>query len=603
MNKPKHLATGVLLTGLFSGLLAGQANAQSAVTVADARVFLEAAEKELYEVQDYAGLGWYVKDNFTTADSQRLVNYLLRLSSETSARLAREAAQYNHLKLSDDEIKRFNLLKFSGSPAPFDAKKAAKHRKVAAELKRLFGKGESCQSDNKSCLTLKDINNKMKTSRDSTELLALWQAAQKITKPMQPLYQQQVSLTNQGAQDLGYADTGALWRSQYESHNGQFSQQADAAWNQIKPLYNALQCHVRGKLSEHYGDKIVPADQPIPAHLLGDVTARNWSNIYDIVAPGGQSATQPYDIGTLWTKANRNELDMVHSAEKFWQSMGFDAMPETFYQRSVFTEPEGRKVSCHGDVWWLAPDDLRINFCIKNTETNFKDLHTKFYFLHYNQATNTQPDYYKAAETAYLNGTAGAIRLSMTPGYLKQIGLLDQVEDESKDLGRLMKMALDNVARIPYDLIMEQWRWKVYAGDISEKDYNSSWWALREKYQGIAAPADGDKAGFDPAARFHLGSNRPNTAFFMGNILQFQLHKAMCDAGGNKGPLHRCSIYNNKEAGKRLSAMFALGKSQSSANTLKASTGLTQIDGRGLVEYFAPLKRYLDKQNRGQNCQ
>jgi peptidyl-dipeptidase A len=165
-----------------------------------------------------------------------------------------------------------------------------------------------------------------------------------------------------------------------------------------------------------------------------------------------------------------------------------------------------------------------------------------------------------------------------------------------------MKDALEKVAFLPFGLLIDQWRWDVFSGKTSPADYNKAWWALREKYQGVAAPVARSESDFDPGAKYHVPANVPYTRYFLARILQFQFHKAMCEAAGFKGPLHECSVYGNKEAGKRLQAMLELGASKPWQEALFAMTGSRQMDAAPLIEYFSPLRQWLQEQNKGQRC-
>lgn len=572
------------------------------VTAADAKQFLESTEKELVALYLEASRAEWIYANFITEDTSQLSAEVNRKMTETVVRLANEATKFNKITLDADSRRKLDKLKLALTlPAPQDAEKTAQLSQLVAKLGGLYGKGKYCK-EGAECLSLGDMTAKMATSRDYDELLDLWQGWRQISKPMRPLYEQQVALTNEGAKEFGYADTGAMWRSKYDMPADDFAKELDRVWGQVKPLYDSLHCHVRAKLGDKYGTDKVPQDQPIPAHLLGNMWAQSWGNIYELVAP--DNADPGYDVTELLAKHNYDEVKMVRGAEKFFTSMGFEALPETFYERSLFTKPKDRDVQCHASAWDLdAKDDLRIKMCIQRTGEEFSVIHHELGHNFYQRAYKDQPLYYQeSANDGFHEAIGDTIALSVTPGYLKEIGLLDKVPDESKDLGLLMKMAMDKIAFIPFGLMVDQWRWQVFSGEVTPENYNKAWWDLRQKYQGVMAPIARTENDFDPGAKYHVPGNTPYTRYFLAHILQFQFHKSLCEIAGNKEAIHRCSVYNSKEAGERLNTMLEMGSSKTWQEALAVVTGKPEMDATAILEYFAPLKKYLDEQNKGRQC-
>ena len=578
------------------------AQTEKPLTKQDANAFIAKAEQELSELYLESSRAEWIYANFITHDTSALSAEVNRKMTESVVRLANQAAQFDDLALDYDARRKLNKLKLALTlPAPQDAEKTAQLSTIVAELGGLYGKGKYCKDDG-SCLSLGDMTAKMTTSRDYNELLDLWQGWRQISKPMRPLYEQQVTLTNEGAKELGYADTGAMWRSKYDMLADDFTTELDRIWGQVKPLYNSLHCHVRAKLGEKYGTDKVAQDEPIPAHLLGNMWAQAWGNIYDVVAP--ENADPGYDVTELLAKNNYDELKMVKGAETFFTSMGFEPLPETFYERSLFVKPKDRDVQCHASAWNIdSKDDLRIKMCIQRTGEEFSVIHHELGHNFYQRAYNKQPLFYQeSANDGFHEAIGDTIALSVTPGYLKEIGLLEQVPDESKDIGLLMKMALDKVAFVPFSLMVDQWRWQVFSGQVKPQDYNKAWWELREKYQGVKAPIARSEDDFDPGAKYHVPGNTPYTRYFLAHILQFEFHRSLCEIAGNDKAIHRCSIYNSKEAGDKLNAMLEMGSSRPWQEALETITGKPQMDATAMLDYFAPLQRYLDEENKDRNC-
>lgn len=595
------VASAVALTGCNANN-SEKSTATQQVTAQDAKAFLANTETELMALYNEVSRAEWIYANFITHDTSSLSAAANEKMTAAVVRLANEASKFDKLDLDEDSRRKLDKLKLALTlPAPQDPAKTAELSKIVAELGGLYGKGKYCKEDGK-CLSLGDMTATMATSRDYNELLDIWTGWRDVAKPMRPLYEQQVKLTNQGANELGYADTGAMWRSKYDMPADDFAKELDRIWGQVKPLYNSLHCHVRAKLGEKYGEDKVPQDKPIPAHLLGNMWAQTWGNIYDVVAPA--NADPGYDVTELLAKHNYDELKMVRGAEKFFTSMGFAPLPETFYERSLFTKPQDRDVQCHASAWNLdSKDDLRIKMCIQRTGEEFSVIHHELGHNFYQRAYNTQPIYYQeSANDGFHEAIGDTIALSVTPGYLKEIGLLDEVPDESKDIGLLMKMAMDKIAFIPFGLLVDQWRWKVFSGEVTPENYNQAWWELREKYQGVAAPVARTEEHFDPGAKYHVPGNTPYTRYFLAHILQFEFHRALCEIAGSKESIHRCSVYNSKEAGERLDAMLKMGSSRPWQEALASVTGKPEMDATAILDYFAPLQKYLDEQNKGRQC-
>jgi peptidyl-dipeptidase A len=592
-----------LALGHPSGATAQPAgNSAQQLTVEDARKFLEEAQKRMFDLSIEAGRAGWVQSNFITYDTETLAAKRNEVVLTAAVEYANQAAKFNDVKLPDDLRRQMDLLKRSLTlAAPSDPQKTAELTKLAATLEGMYGSGKYCPEGGE-CKSLPELEDVLRESRDPKELLEAWAGWHSIAPPMRDEYQRLVEIANEGARALGYKDTGALWRSKYDMPPDQFAAELDRLWGQVKPLYDSLHCHVRAKLNEKYGNQVVPLDQPIPAHLLGNMWAQSWDNVYDLVAPPN---TDPgYDLTQQLQAKNLDAVQMVKYGESFFSSLGFAPLPETFWERSLFTKPEDREVVCHASAWSLDfQDDLRIKMCIKVNDEDFRTIHHELGHNYYQRAYNKQPFLYQdSANDGFHEAVGDTIALSITPEYLKQIGMIDQVPDPSKDLGLLMRSALDKVAFLPFGLLIDQWRWKVFSGEIKPTEYNQGWWDLREKYQGVAAPVARSEKDFDPGAKYHVPGNTPYTRYFLAHILQFQLHRGLCEAAGNKGPLNRCSIYNNKEAGARLNKMLEMGTSRPWPEALKVATNQSQMDATAILDYYAPLKTWLDQQNKSRKC-
>lgn len=572
------------------------------LTSADAEAFLSRVEKEINALNIEGARAEWIYQNFITEDTAALSSEAAQKSTEAGVSFAMEAAKFDDVEVTADQRRKLNILKQSlVIPAPQDSAKSAELAKLGADMGAMYGKGTYTTKAGED-LSLVAMSRKMATSRNYEELLELWTGWREVSPEMKPLYARQVELANEGANGLGYKDLGAMWRSNYDMPADDFAKELDRLWGQVKPLYDDLHCYVRAELGEHYGEDKVPQDGPIPAHLLGNMWAQQWGNIYDLVAP--ENADPGYDVTEQLAKHNYDEIQMVKGAETFFTSLGFDPLPETFWTRSLFTKPEDRDVMCHASAWSLdGQDDIRIKMCIQKTGEEFATIHHELGHNFYQRAYKNQPVFYQAsANDGFHEAIGDTIALSVTPKYLKEIGLIDTIPDESKDIGLLMKMALDKVAFIPFGLLVDQWRWKVFSGEVTPENYNTAWWELREKYQGVAAPVDRDANAFDPGAKYHVPANTPYSRYFLAHIQQFEFHRALCEIAGNTEAIHRCSIYNNKEAGSKLNQMLEMGSSQPWQQAYKVVTGNEQMDATAILDYFAPLHTWLKEKNEGRTC-
>lgn len=601
MTRNSFLSSTLLVIMALTGS-AVVAEADSQPTAEEAAAFVEAAEERLAEVSEEAARAAWVQANFITEDTEFLAALANERAIGAAMEYARGAARFNDLELGDDLRRKLDLLRLALTmPAPNDPAALKELTQIASSLESQYGSGEVCTDDG-DCRDLGDLSRLMAESTDQAELLAAWRGWRTVSPPMRESYSRFVELSNAGARDLGFADTGAMWRSGYDMAPDDFTAELDRLWGQVKPLYEDLHCYVRRRLNETYGDAVVAKDGLIPAHVLGNMWAQAWNNVYDLVAPPTSGAG--FDLTEALVAKGVTAEEMVRYGEGFFTSLGLPPLPETFWQRSLFTQPEDRNVVCHASAWDLDNvDDIRIKMCIEITDDDFSTIHHELGHNFYQRAYATQPFLYRnSANDGFHEGVGDVVALSVTPKYLVEVGLLDEEPDAADDLGVLMRMALDKVAFLPFGLLVDQWRWQVFSGDIGSDEYNQGWWDLRARYQGVGAPIARSEADFDPGAKYHVPANTPYTRYFLAHILQFQLHRSLCEAAGHDGPLHRCSIYGNAEAGERMIELLEMGVSRPWQDALEAITGQRAMDATAILDYFAPLGEWLESQNEGQTC-
>jgi len=581
---------------LACGLLTG---AGRKPTPEEARKFIDDAEQKLLILGVDAQRADWIKSTYITDDTETVSAKLDERVINATVDDAKQSTRFDGLPLDPVTERKIRLLKLSLTLAtPSDPKESEELTRIAAGMEGLYGKGKYCPSGPQSCKDLEDLSKIMAESRDPKALLEAWTGWHAIARPMRPDFVRYVELSNKGARQLGFADNGAMWRSKYDMTPDAFAQELDRLWEQVRPLYLSLHAYVRNRLREKYGEA-VPAKGPIPAHLLGNMWAQDWDNIYPLLAP--KDADPGYDLTAILKQRNTDWKQMVKYGENFFVSLGFDPLPQTFWERSLFLKPRDRDVVCHASAWDVdSVDDLRLKMCIDITGEDFLTIHHELGHNFYQRAYNRQPPLFRdSANDGFHEAIGDTIALSVTPDYLVKLGLLDHAPDTSKDIGLLLHRALEKIAFLPFGLVIDQWRWKVFSGQIPPDKYNETWWELRQKYQGVAPPAARSESDFDPGAKYHVAANVPYMRYFLADILQFQFHRALAQAAGCTGPLNRCSIFGNKAAGSRLNAMLEMGQSRPWQDALEKIAGARQMDATAIRDYFAPLQKWLDEQNRG----
>jgi peptidyl-dipeptidase A len=546
-----------------------------------------------------AGRADWVKSTYITDDTELIAADANESLIAATTELAEQSRKYENLDLSPEAKRKLKLLKLSLTlPAPKDPAERSELTKIAASMEGEYGKGKYCPDGDKGkCLSLPDLENIINNSRDPEELKKAWVGWHQIAIPIRKEYVRFVELSNKGAKEMGFKDTGAMWRSKYDMEPDAFAAEMERLWQQVKPLYDSLYTYTRHKLSEKYGKDVVPEDKPIPAHLLGNMWAQQWGNIYPILAPA--NADRGYDLTQILKARNTDAKQMVRYGESFFTSLGFDALPPTFWDRSLFVKPADHEVVCHASAWDIDYEkDVRLKMCVQINEEDFTTVHHELGHNYYQMAYSTKPFLFRdSANDGFHEAIGDTIALSVTPTYLKQLGMIDKVPDPTADIGFLLNRALDKVAFLPFGYLVDQWRWKVFSGEVGPNDYNKAWWDLRLKYQGIVPPVPRTEQDFDAGAKYHVPANTPYSRYFLAAILQFQFHRALCREAGFTGPLYQCSIYGNKKAGEKLKAMLAMGMSEPWPVALKAMTGEDKMDATAILDYFAPLKTWLDQQN------
>jgi peptidyl-dipeptidase A len=568
-----------------------------------ARAFVTRAETELAAMNREAAQAYWNQATNITPETNAAAAEAGAKATKLVVALANESKQFDVTILPPDLARKIRILR-SGITIPAPSREGAAEQlaEITTGLDAAYGTGKFEYKGR--MITLTEASNIMSASRNPAELKAVWEGWHTISPPMKDNYARMVDIANEGARELGYPSLDQMWLSNYDMPPAEMEAEVQRLWGQVEPLYKELHCYVRTKLNQRYGDAVQPATGPIRADLLGNMWAQQWSGIYDIVKP--PTAPVQYDVTQRLVAQGYTPVKMVETAEAFFVSLGLDPLPQTFWERSMIVKPEGREVQCHASAWNLDDEeDVRIKMCTQVNAEDFYTVHHELGHNYYQRAYKDQDFLYKnGAHDGFHEAIGDFVALSITPEYLKQIGLItaEEMPGPDADTALLMQAALDKIAFLPFAITVDGWRWGVLSGKTKPEDYNTAWWNLRTQNQGIVPPGERPADAFDPGAKYHIPGNTPYLRYFLSFIMQFQFHKAACEQAGWEGPLHRCSIYGNKEVGKRFNDMLEAGMSQPWPDTLEKFTGTRSMDGSAIIEYFDPLIGYLKEQNEGQAC-
>lgn len=305
----RELSTAALL--VFSLSCASQSLPTSTPTVADARSFLQRVNAEMLELQTASSHAEWTAETDINEDTEATSARLNGQNAAETLRLVAESHRFDTVELPAEMRRQMMLLQVNAPAAPKDPKLLEEATTLAAQLTGMYGKGKYCpagagagngagagQASGEGCLGIDAISSRMAVSRDPEELKRLWVGWHAIAPPMRAKYAREVELENVGARELGYKDTGELWRAGYDMSPAQFSAEMERAWGQLQPLYAELQAYVRTRLVAKYGAAAKREDGMIPAELLGNMWAQEWGNIYDVVAPTDPKLAQfkPVDL-------------------------------------------------------------------------------------------------------------------------------------------------------------------------------------------------------------------------------------------------------------------------------------------------------------------
>ncbi|XP_060996760.1 angiotensin-converting enzyme-like protein Ace3 [Dama dama] len=564
-----------------------------------AKAFLQFYERTAHVVWNrFMEAAWNYVTNITKKNQEEMLYKDVEKSQHTLY-FGTRARLFKIANFQDPDVKRMLSKLLNVDKAALPKEELREYNQILAYMETTYSMAQVCLNEGP-CLPLEpDLEEVMATSRDQKELLWAWQGwRDAVGRQLRMTFERYVQLSNKAAKLNGYQDMGALWRSKYESDSLQ--EDLEQLFQELQPLYLNLHAYVRRALYRFYGPELIDLRGPIPAHVLGNMWAQSWVNILDLALPFPEKP--PEDITKIMQGQHWKPEKMFQEAEKFFTSMGMLSTPPEFWTNSMMERPtDGREVECHASAWdFYNGQDFRIKKC---TEVTIEDLLSIFhqmghiqYFLQYK---NLSVIFRAGANPAFEEAVGSVVTLSASSHkHLLNRGLLSQQhQDKEEEVNFLMSVALEKIAFIPFAYLMDLFRWKVFDGTIEKDMYNQEWWNLRLKYQGLCPPIPRTEEDFDPGAKFHISASLPYIRYFLSLVLQFQFHEALCKASGHMGPLHRCDIYNSKEAGKLLEDVLKLGSSKPWPEVLEKMTGETKVSTKALMTYFKPLLNWLVTEN------
>ncbi|CAH0729159.1 unnamed protein product, partial [Brenthis ino] len=550
---------------------------------------------------------WNYESNITAYNEEKQLQVALEVAEEEKENW-KETMTYLWHEFEDPDLRRMfeKYSRLGTSALPEDLNQ----RLIQAinNMKTTYAKATICDYKDRSKCDLyvePDVTNVFSTSDDPEELKYTWLEWHKVAgAASKGNFTEYVNMNNEAAKLNGYDNVAEWWISEYEEEDSE--DQFAALWAQIKPLYQQIHAYVRRHLRLKYGDDVVSAKGPIPAHLLGNIWAQTWNNV--------EKFTRPYpekpevDVTAALIAQNYTPLKIFKTAEEFFKSLNLSGMPDTFWENSIIEKPnDGRDMVCHASAWdFFDGEDFRIKQCTTITNAFFKTTHHEMGHIQYYLQYKDLPVIYRAgANPGFHEAVGDVMALSVsTPKHLRVLGLLeDGPDDLESNINQLYKMILDKIVFLPFAYLLDLYRYGVFRGTTTESDYNCHFWKLREAFQGVEPPAPRSEADFDPAAKYHVSADVEYMRYYISFIIQFQFHRSLCQIAGEYSPgdsnklLSNCDIYRSTAAGNAFGKMLQLGSSKPWPDAMEVLTGQRRMDASGVLEYFEPLHEWLKAEN------
>ncbi|NWI33356.1 ACE2 enzyme, partial [Sula dactylatra] len=578
-----------------------------------AQMFLEEFNRRAEDISYESSLASWNYNTNITEETARKMNEADAKWSAFYSEASRNASSFP-LSSIQDPLTRLQIqsLQDKGSSV-LKPEKYNRLNTVLNTMSTIYSTGTVCKiTEPSECLVLEPgLDTIMANSTDYHERLWAWEGWRAdVGKMMRPLYEEYVELKNEVARLNSYSDYGDYWRANYEADypeeykysRDQLVEDVEKTFEQIKPLYQQLHAYVRHRLEQVYGPKLISSTGCLPAHLLGDMWGRFWTNLYALTVP--YPAKPNIDVTSAMVQKKWDAIRIFKAAEAFFFSIGLEKMTEGFWNNSMLTEPtDNRKVVCHPTAWDLGKKDYRIKMCTKVTMDDFLTAHHEMGHIEYDMAYSKQPFLLRGGANEGFHEAVGEIMSlsAATPQHLKSLDLLEPTfqEDEETEINFLLKQALTIVGTMPFTYMLEKWRWMVFRGEITKQEWMKRWWEMKREIVGVVEPVPHDETYCDPAVLFHVANDYSFIRYYTRTIYQFQFQEALCKAANHTGPLHTCDITNSKAAGQKLRQLLEFGRSKPWTQALENVTTDKHMNAMPLLHYFEPLYKWLQKNNSG----
>jgi peptidyl-dipeptidase A len=570
----------------------------TATWVAEADSFLNAYSvqyQELYYASSQAE--WELNTHIVEGDTvtSQLAesaneNFAAFTGSESNIKAARKYLEHKE-DLSDIQNRQLDAILYAAGANPQTVKDIVS-QKIKAETeqtKGLYGFEFSIDGE---AVSPNKIDGVLESSTNLAERLKAWEASKEVGIGLKPGLENLRGLRNKSVQALGYEDFFQFQVSEYGMSTQEMLDVNHQSIAEVWPLFRELHTWARYELAEKYGQEV---PEYLPAHWLPNRWGQEWSSMVNVDGLNFDAALE--EKGNDW---------IMKQGEEFYMSLGYDALPESFYTKSsLYPLPEGAdyKKNNHASAWHLdLNNDLRSLMSVEpNTRwwnTVLHELGHIYYFKAY--STPQVPVVLRnGANRAYHEAIGTLIGLaSMQKPFLVQKGLV-QADLEVDEIQGLLKEALDYVVIMPWASgVMTDFEHALYSENLSVDAFNQKWWELKKKYQGIVPPTERGEEFCDAASKTHINNDAAQYYdYALANVLLFQFHMHIAKNILKQDP-HQTNYYGSKETGTFLNALMKPGATVDWKENLEENLG-EGISAKALLEYFNPLMAWLKKENEG----
>jgi peptidyl-dipeptidase A len=490
------------------------------------------------------------------------------------------------------QVKQLKTILYNAANNPQTAPDLVKER-IAAENKQnsqLFG--FTFKVDGKE-ITPNDIDKRLEESSDLTDRRKVWDASKEVGTVLKDGLANLVSLRNKTVTGLGYDNFFAYQVDEYGMSTDEMMALNERFVRELWPLYRELHTWARYELAKKYGAKDVP--DMLPADWLPNRWGQDWSPLVTV---------EGLDLDAV-LKAKSPEW-LVKQAERFYVSLGFDELPETFYSKSSLypvSSDAGYKKNTHASAWHMdLGKDVRSLMSVEPNsrwyETTHHELGHIYYYMEYTNP-DVPPILRGGANRAFHEGVGSLLGMaSMQKPFLVGIGLIDETA-QTDDMQQLLKEALAQVVFIPFSAgTMTHFERDLYATDLSKDEYNKRWWDYVATYQGIVPPTERGEKYCDAATKTHINNDSAQYYdYALSYIILHQLHAHIANKILKQDP-RATNYFGNQDVGTFLSGILKQGAVGDWRAIMQKELG-EEISAKPMLEYYQPLMAYLQKENQG----